>query len=95
MSYNETLTIIRQELKKSGYRYEERNSISTDSIYFKIYSGDQSLLFRVADHNTNKDVITLRVDHRTNEKIVRNFIRNRIDNLSYRVVKSHLGMMPK
>jgi len=84
--------MAKQIIKQKGYDFEERKSSSTNSWYFKIKSGDYSLLFRVSDHKTGSNVITLRVDKNTNYKVVERFIGNRCSDLSARVVKSALGM---
>ena len=52
MKINEVKQIIEEQIKRKGYRLEERKSASTGSWYFKIYSAEVSLLFRVSDHKT-------------------------------------------
>lgn len=84
--------IIRTEVNKKGYNLEERKSVSTDSWYFKIYDEKFSLLFRLSDHNTKKDVITLRVDKKLTQKTVQTFIQNRCNDLSKRRLKGLLGI---
>ena len=84
--------IIKQKVAQKGYSLEERKSSSTNSWYFKIISGNYSLLFRVSDHKTGTKVITLRVDKNTNYKTVERFIENRCNDLSSRIVKSVLGI---
>ena len=73
---------IRNIVEKRGYVLEERKSGSTDSWYFKIRSGENSLLFRISDHKTKTNVITLRVDHKTSFKNIVSFINNRCDDLA-------------
>ena len=95
MNYQAISNIVIPELKKSGYRYEEIKSVSTSSIYYKIYSGDESLLFRISDHKTSKDIKTFRIDVGTDKKNSTKlvlFVKNRIADLSYRKVRSYLGM---
>ena len=84
--------IIRAEVNKKGYNLEERKSVSTDSWYFKIYDEKYSLLFRLSDHNTKKDVVTLRVDKKLTQKAVQTFIQNRCNDLSKRRLKGLLGI---
>lgn len=84
--------IIRAEVNKKGYSLEERKSVSTDSWYFKIYDEKYSLLFRLSDHNTKKDVVTLRVDKKLTQKAVQTFIQNRCNDLSKRRLKGLLGI---
>ena len=62
MSYEQVAQMIFKEAKKAGYVVEERKSVSTNSIYYTIHSGKCSLMFRVSDHSTNSNVITLRID---------------------------------
>jgi len=94
MKINHVTTVIRQTITKKGIVFEERNSVSTSSVYFKIYSSSrkESLLFRIADHYTKADVITLRIDHKSTEKSVENFVINRINDLRKRSLKNILGM---
>lgn len=84
--------IIRQKVAQKGYVLEERKAVSTDSWYFKLVSGQYSLLFRVSDHKTDTKVVTLRVDKNTNYKTVERFVENRCKDLGARVVKSALGL---
>lgn len=84
--------IVRQRVAQKGYILEERKSSTTDSWYFKIISGEYSLLFRISDHKTKTNVITLRVDKGTNYKVVERFVDNRCNDLGSRIVKSALGM---
>jgi len=87
---------IRKEVKraaeKRGYKLEERQSSSTNSWYFKISACDQSLLFRISDHKTSANVITLRIDKSTSYKNIISFINNRCNDLSVRVIKTALGL---
>ena len=92
MKINEVKQIIEEQIKRKGYRLEERKSSSTGSWYFKIYSAEVSLLFRVSDHKTKKDIITLRVDHKLTRDAIIRFTNNRCEDLSYRRVKILLGM---
>lgn len=93
MTNAEARSIITKELSKSGYEYREINSKTTDSMYYRISSGETSLLFRISDHPTQKDVITFRIDkHKNNKDNLQKFIKNRISDLSYRVTKTFLGL---
>ena len=91
MNINEIRNIIQKQARTRGYRLEERKSVSTDSWYFKIYHGEDSLLFRVANHKTASSVITLRTDHKISREAVERFVRNRCDELGYRHLNSVLG----
>lgn len=92
MKVNDVVSIIRAEVNRRGYKLEERKSVSTDSLYFKIYSGDTSLMFRLSDHQTKSNIMTLRVDKKTTAQSVRGFINNRCQDLSHRHVKALLGL---
>lgn len=92
MNSAEITRIIRQEVRKKGYELKERQSVSTTSQYFEIRSGAYSLLFRIADHATHADVITLRVDKKVTPRSVEGFIRNRCRDLSDRKMKGILGL---
>ena len=93
MNINEIKKIVTEQTAKMGYVFEDRKSSSTNSWYFKLYATpDISLLFRVSDHVTNKNVITLRVDHKTSRKDIERFVYNRCRDLSYRKVKAILGL---
>lgn len=91
MSMTEITRIIRKKVEKQGYKLEERESTSTTSKYFKLYFGDTSLLFRVSDHMTKANVITLRTDKKISPKLVENFIENRCRDLGARKVRDLLG----
>ncbi len=92
MSFNEAKAIILKEISKSGYKLREHNSKTTNSFYFEISSSCASLLFRVSDHSTGKNVITFRVDHKTNRDNLLRFVKNRISDLSARTTKKLLGI---
>ena len=92
MTANEIVKILENEITRKGYEFRERESASTSSRYFVIRSGPTSLLFRVADHPTKKNVITLRTDHRVTKENVVNFARNRCEDVSRRRVKEVLGI---
>ena len=92
MTYEQVAQIIFKEAKKAGYIVEERKSISTQSVYYKLISGTSSLLFRVSDHNTKSDVITLRIDLKSSNKTAESFVKNRIRDLGYRALKMALGL---
>ena len=95
MSINDIRDIVIKQATSRGYRCEERKSSSTDSWYFKIYSIDTSLLFRVSNHTTRKNVITLRTDRKMRREDVLRFVNNRLDDLSFRRVKSLLNKNSK
>lgn len=90
MTITEIKKILEKEINQKGYSLEERKSTSTDSWYFKIYSGAYSLMFRVANHKTKANITTLRLDKKVNRQQVEQFAANRCKDLSKRVVKSFL-----
>ena len=92
MSYEQISAIVFKEAEAFGYKVTERRSLSTNSVYYTIYAGKVKLMFRVSDHGTNKNVITLRIDHKNVSKIAVSFVKNRIKDLRYRNLKSVLGM---
>jgi len=91
MSMTEIKRIIRKTAEKRGYRLEERESTSTSSMYFKLYYETTSLLFRVSDHATKANVVTLRTDKKISAKFVENFIDNRCRDLGARRTYALLG----
>jgi len=90
MDINTVRNIIKKEIQRKGYELEERKSTTSESWYYKIYNGNNSLMFRISDHKTNSNIITLRVDKKLNRKTLDAFIRNRCDGLSRRVLDSFL-----
>jgi hypothetical protein len=92
MSQEQVAQIIFKEVKKAGYVVEQHRSISTNSVYYTIYGGKESLHIRVSDHATDKNVITLRLDRKNSVKTVESFIKNRIRDLGYRQLKMSLGL---
>lgn len=89
----ETVTqTVKRIVEKKGYTLEVRKSTSTDSWYYKIYCGEYSLMFRISDHATYKDVITLRLDKVKNQVNLERFINNRCHDLSDRILKEELGI---
>jgi hypothetical protein len=93
LSREQISQIVFKEARKAGYVVEERQSVSTSSIYFTLKSGKTSLLFRVADHATKSDVITFRVNYRSGSTdIFQKFVKNRIRDLGRRTLKAVLGL---
>lgn len=92
MTIENACQVTLKELKKSGYPFKEIKSKSTDSVYYEIHSATEKLLFRIANHKTDKNIITFRVDHKSDNKNLLQFIHNRIKDLSYRSTKRLLGL---
>lgn len=92
MTYETISKIIFKEVEALGYRVTERKSVSTNSVYYTLFSSKSQLMFRVSDHKTDKNIVTLRVDQKGVEKNAIHFIRNRIKDLQYRNLKAVLGM---
>ena len=101
INYPKIIEIVTAEISRKGYRYEEDHSLTTNSIYFRIYSGDEFLAFRISDHKprpseTHANLITFRTDINGNDyEALRRFVQKRIQDLSYRRVRSLLGMRVK
>lgn len=92
MTQQQVAEIIFREVKRAGYVVTERKSVSTSSVYYTLSNGKCSLFFRVADHRTNSNVITLRLDHKISMQSAEAFVKNRIRDLGYRSVKMVLGL---
>lgn len=94
MNIEQVSKILRDGATRRGYMIEERRSGSTSSRYFKLFAGDTSLMFRVADHQAKPDanVITLRLDKKNTPQNIERFIANRCADLSYRRTRELLGM---
>ena len=90
MTITEVKQILEKQINQKGYVLEERKSTTTDSWYFKIYSGRYSLMFRVSNHRTGSNITTLRLDKNISRKQVERFAINRCCDLSNRVVKEFL-----
>ena len=86
MTKNGVRDIIKQELNRAHMDYREIESKETESVYYKLYLGNTSMLFRISDHPTKKDVSTLRFDHKTSEDNIRRYARNRIKDAKAREV---------
>lgn len=86
MTKNGVRDIIKQELNKAKMNYKEIESKETESIYYKIYFGNSSMIFRISDHPTKKDVSTFRFDYKTSAENIRRYARNRINDAKAREV---------
>lgn len=84
MTINGIKQIFQNVATQKGYQLEERPSLSTNSYYFKLLGASSSILFRVSDHATRDNVVTLRIDKKLNVDRVRGFILNRCADLSVR-----------
>ena len=92
MTITTVRNIIKDQLRRRGIKYTDRDSVSSDSVYFTIYFGETTLLFRVSDHSTKKPVITLRTDKKLDRDRIIRFVNNRYDDLKYRCAKRSLGI---
>lgn len=84
MTINGIKQIFQSVAMQKGFQLEERPSASTNSYYFKLHGPSTSLMFRVSDHPTRDNIITLRMDMKLNPDRVRGFILNRCADLSLR-----------
>lgn len=93
MDYNKISRCVKNILLNSKCEYEEIVSISTNSIYYRIGAGKDTLLFRISDHKTDKRIVTFRTDIGSpNNKKLEIFVKNRIEDLKYRRIKKMLGV---
>lgn len=90
MTREEIKNIMIKEIKARGYDYELSMSESTESVYIELICGKTRLLFRLSDHFTKKDIITLRFDMCKTKKDVIKFLQNRIRDLQDRSRKNGL-----
>lgn len=79
--------IVKEVASRKGYSLQIMESKSTDSVYFKLFYNDSSLIFRVSDHHGKSNIKTLRVDKKTTKKSVEGFIDNRCRDLGRRSVE--------
>ncbi len=92
MNIEQVNQIFKKVTSKKGYSLEVKKSQSTESWYFRICSGTYFLLVRVSDHNTQKNITTLRIDKVKNVENVERFVTNCCNGLSKRKLKSILGL---
>ena len=91
MSFEQVRQILFKELTGKGYVLEERSSLSSNSRYYLIRSGNQIVEFRVSDHKGTTSLITLRTDHKLSKESVTGFIQNRLKSLSYKSLMEALA----
>ena len=84
--------IIKKEVQRMGYDIDERKSTTSDSWYYTISNGTESLMFRISDHRTRSNVVTFRIDKTTKQIQLVRFIHNRCEGLSKRTLKKALGI---
>lgn len=85
--------IVENELNriaKSEFRAME--SHSTNSKYYKLVNANTSLIFRISDHNTRKDISTLLIGKHVTEQSIRNYVRNRVKDFHKRSLDTVLGL---
>lgn len=95
MSINHIKSIIINEIEKSGYvcTSEEKLSKTTKSVYYSLCNQNgTTITFRVSNHSSKKNLITLRFDKKIDEKKVKSFVKNRIEDLQKRNLKKLLGL---
>ena len=90
MEYNEIIKIIKTKALDCGCMIEIRDSISTKSHYFKLKSGSSSMLFRISDHESKKDIKTLRMDRNVTRAAVQEFADACIKSLNHRAFKQFM-----
>lgn len=95
ITIRQATVIIETELRSLsdlGYKIEKRPSQSTNSCYFKITNRYTSMIFRISDHKTHKNIMTLRLDKENSEETVKKFVRNRIKDFNRRSCDTVLGL---
>lgn len=92
MSIDDVERIIKQVVLKKGYQLSEIKSESTVSRYYKISSGQYELAFRVSDHGTRRNLMTLRIDHKMSPQNIESFAVNRCKDLGDRIIRQALGI---
>ena len=92
MIMSEAEKIIERIADQKGVRYEKRQAVNTASVYYTIYSGESSLMFRVSDHPTKDMIITLRTDCGATYKVVADFMEARCRDLDKRRLNELLGL---
>lgn len=95
MTLDHTVNIIKREIKRQGYEIVEKTSTSTNSVYFKLSNGTQTVLsFRVSDHDRrrSRNLMTLRFDKVKKESEVVGFVKNRLFGFRKRSMRNFYGM---
>lgn len=78
MTINGIKEIIKQELRKQSLTFEEKESLSTNSVYYTVYLTHSQMVFRISDHLTSKDMSTFRYSDKTTAPQVCKYLNNRI-----------------
>lgn len=85
-------TIVENELRKTaGNEWFQMQSHTTNSMYYKLINTHTSLIFRISDHATGKDISTLIIGGKITEKNIRSYVRNRVKDFRKRSLKAILG----
>ena len=103
MTLNGAQIIVENELKKelkqelnseigeingSNWKIAIMPSQSTNSVYYKIINNHTSMIFRISDHNTSKDMSYLLITQKVTEDMVRRYVRNRVSDFRKRSHKT-------
>lgn len=95
MTLNGAQIIVENELNKiagSEWQLHVMQSHSTNSRYYKLINSKTSLIFRISDHITYKDMSTLVISKHVTEMAIRNYVRNRVKDFRKRTLNVILGI---
>lgn len=95
MTLNGVRDTIKQELRKKSLHFEEKESNSTNSIYYTVYFTHTKMLFRISDHFTSKDVSTFIYSDKTTVSQLARYVENRIKDAKTRELTAALSMVQK
>lgn len=93
MTLNGAQIIVENELSKiARSEFHIMQSHSTNSRYYKLINTNTSLIFRISDHVTYKDMSTLVISKKITEQAIRNYVRNRVKDFHKRSLNVILGI---
>lgn len=92
MTMYEAEKIIEKLAENKGLIWEKRKSITSSSLYYTLFLGKSSLMFRVSDHPTRDSIVTLRTDCGAGYKNISDFMEARYKELSRRSLDELLGL---
>ena len=93
MTINGIKEITRQELRKQSLTFEEKESLSTNSVYYTVYLTHSQMVFRISDHLTSKDMSTFRYSKKTTPQQICRYLNNRIKDAKARELSIALEIM--
>lgn len=93
MTINGIKEIVKQELRKQSLQFEEKESITTNSIYYTVYLTHSQMVFRVSDHLTFKDMSTFVYSPKTTPQQICRYINNRVKDAKVRELNKALEII--